>query len=140
MIGGKIKGSTTSVTLLVPAAPVMNEWGVPEKNEVPVTISGCLIAVATSAALTSSSGASLNEVGRESVTQTKATLILPKGSMAKVKEEAGVASLRNARVKLPRSETDGFDYYEVLGDPEPIDPDICPTNWNLRVTLRRIEG
>lgn len=140
VIKGRIKDGGVSVTFNVLRDVVENEWGVPEGTPQKVTIDNVLVFPTSSAALTSSSGASLNDEGRDFVSQTKATLCLPKGSMKKFKEEANIDTLRGATVKLPNAELETTEAYEVIGDPQPISEKLCPTDWNLRVTLRRIEG
>lgn len=140
MINGRIRGGGIPVTFRVPTGIEKNEWGVPDGSETPVTFENCLVFPTSSASLTSSSGASLNDEGRDFVSQTKATVCLPKGSMEYLHEQAGTDTLRGAKCSLPNSELDKTEKYEVIGDPQPISAKLCPTPWNLRVTLRRIEG
>lgn len=140
MISGRIRGGGVPVTFLVPTGVEKNEWGVPVGTDVPVTFENCLVFPTSSAALTSASGASLNDEGRDFVSQTKATVCLPKGSMERLFKETGTDTLRGAECALPNSELDKTEKYEVIGDPQPLSERLCPTPWNLRVTLRRIEG
>jgi hypothetical protein len=140
MISGRIRGGGIPVTFEVNTDIEENEWGVPENSGVPVTFDNCLVFPTSSASLTSSSGASLNDEGRDFVSQTKATVCLPKGSMEYLKDKTGADTLRGATCYLPNAELDKAEMYEVIGDPQPISERLCPTPWNLRVTLRRIEG
>lgn len=40
---------------------------------------------------------------------------------------------------LVRRERDGA-VYAVLGDPQPLPPELCPTSWNRSAVVRRFDG
>lgn len=132
----KIRGVT--VTFLLKTQ--VNEFGEPTGEPVEVPIDDVLFAPATSAALTSASGASLVKQGRTYATQSKATLYLPKGATERLLEVAGTYRLMNQHAVVPISGTDDAIDFAILSDPLPLDQDICPTRWNWVVMLRDIEG